>query len=329
MSRPKRIDLPWCLYHVLSRTNSGDFAFNDDKDVNKFLFYFSKYSKLFSYRIHSWCIMPNHFHLLIESTSRPDLSELMRRLLTAYTIYFNRSYSRHGHLFQGRFKSFVVDKSGYLLALSRYIHLNPAKMKIPVDPVKFGWSSMKYYAKGGEPEFLKTKEILSWFDGNREKYVKFVNEGLNENTTPEILNQRYIGNEAFAKRMALRMGSVKSNETKSGLTLLKTRQFVKENDMRNAEIIAHQISEYYNISVNSIRKKVRGKGNYGKARCVLTCMLYEYIPWTRREICHFMNFTDTTAISYHLNNATKDVLQKTIKEIKKRLTHLTHMIDPK
>ena len=139
-----RIDLPFCLYHVISRTNSGEIAFTGKREMDKFLGYLEKYSKIFNFRIHAWCLMPNHFHLLLESTDQARLSELMRRLLTAYTIFCNRRRGRHGHLFQGRFKSFVVDKSEYLLELSRYIHLNPARMKKQVDPEIYYGSSLRF-----------------------------------------------------------------------------------------------------------------------------------------------------------------------------------------
>jgi REP-associated tyrosine transposase len=320
MSRPKRINLPYCLYHVLSRTNSGDLAFYDDKDINKFLGYLAKYADLFSFRIHAWCFMSNHIHLLIESHERPALSELMRRLLTAYTVYFNRRHFRHGHLFQGRFKSFVVDKSGYLLALSRYIHLNPAKMKSPVDPVEFYGSSMKYYAKGGEPPFLSTKEILSWFKGDRKKYINFVNEGLNENTTPETLNQRYIGNEAFAKRMTLRMGSAEKMSPKSSLAEIKTEQFLKDKNEEKVAAIVNLVSEYYNISSDAIRTKLGFKGEYLKARRILICLLLECVPWTHGEVAEYLNFSNQNSVSYHLKKLREsNELKLTLKEIIKQL----------
>jgi REP-associated tyrosine transposase len=329
MTRPKRINLPWCLYHVLSRTNSGDLAFYDDKDINKFLGYLAKYADLFSFRIHAWCIMPNHFHLLVESRERPGLSELMRRLLTAYTVYFNRRYRRHGHLFQGRFKSLVVEKSGYLLALSRYIHLNPAKMKPPADPVKFSGSSMKYYAKGSEPIFLTTKEILSWFNGDREQYIKFVNEGLNEDTTPKTLKQRYIGNEAFARRLDLRMNNAGKKNATSSLAEMKTNQFTEQMDLINSEIIEKAVSKYYNISGSAIRSRNRAKGNCGKAKSLLTFLIYENIPWSLKQIAKFMNFKYVSSVSHHTNkvNENKNV-QKDLQIIRKVLTLVSGNFTP-
>jgi len=156
MTRPKRIDLSFSLYHILSRTNSGDTAFQDNKDRSKFLEYVSRYTQLFDYRIHAWCLMSTHFHLFLESDQVPQLSEFMRRLLTAYTVYYNRRHRRHGHLFQGRFKSYIVDKSDYFLSLSRYIHLNPRETERPQDPFRYQGSSLRYYIKGGEPNFLHT-----------------------------------------------------------------------------------------------------------------------------------------------------------------------------
>lgn len=161
MSHLNRIDMPFSLYHIYFRTNSGDDACLYQWDREKFLKYMSRYLDIFEFRLHTFCILANHFHLFSESTQRPVLSEFMRRLLTANTVYLNRRGGRHGHLFQGRFKSHIVKKFFYLLALSRYIHLNPARLAKTWEPDRFAGSSLLCYINGREPQYLYTKEILS------------------------------------------------------------------------------------------------------------------------------------------------------------------------
>lgn len=181
-----------------------DSLFLNDGDRRHFLACLEKYSDLFDFRVHAYCLMDSHVHLLVES-SQPNLSQFMHRLLTAYTVWFHRRHETHGHLFSGRFKSLVVDKSAHLLALSRYIHLNPVEAGMARKAEEYPWSSMVYYLNPRKaPEFLFTREILDWFGDSPEQYRIFVLEGLNEDVKPMILSQRFVGGKSFAKRIAAR-----------------------------------------------------------------------------------------------------------------------------
>ncbi len=146
---------------------------------------------MFECRIHACCLRDTHFHLLLENSARTCLSEQMRRLITAYTAHYNRRHNHHGHLFQEHFKSLLVDKSGYFLTVSRYIHLNPARDCSPGKALGYPVSTLRHYADSGEPGFLET--------GGRAKYAQHVMEGLNDKTFPPVLQQRHIGNMAFGR----------------------------------------------------------------------------------------------------------------------------------
>ena len=126
MARPLRIEWPGALYHVTDRGNERQLIFRDDQDRRKFLHYFEETIEKFGLIVHALCLMPNHYHIEIE-TPNGNLSKAMQWLKTTYTVYFNHRHSRSGHLFQGRYKSIVVEKDSYLLELSRYIHLNPVR----------------------------------------------------------------------------------------------------------------------------------------------------------------------------------------------------------
>jgi len=288
MSRPKRIDLPFSLYHVFSRTNTGEDAFPDARDKERFLEYLAEYVDLFHFRIHVFCIMRNHFHLLLESTDHPQLSELMRRLLTAYTIYFNRRHGRHGHLFQGRFKSLIVDKSEYFLALSRYIHLNPSHTIPPHDPFTFDGSSLHYYLKGMEPEFLYTKEILSWFHGNRMKYGTFVREGLKEKTKLDIYQQRFIGGQTFARRIYKRLQHEEEPGTRGQKARRKLEEQIRESEELKAEEIIKKVTEEFSLFPDIIRKGRQAKGEVGKARAIVIALLRFHLPWSGSKIAEYL-----------------------------------------
>ena len=162
MTRPKRINLPGCVYHVICRADQDDVVFTGDQDKERFLEYLGDYAQQFSIRIHAYCLMDTHLHLLIE-TRKPNLSEFMRRLLTAYTVWFNRRHQTRGHLFAGRFKSIVVERGDYLVAVSRYIHLNPVEASLVKNAEDYPWSSMKFYSGKARSGLIHTKEILYWF----------------------------------------------------------------------------------------------------------------------------------------------------------------------
>jgi len=288
MARPKRIDLSFSLYHVLSRTNSGDIAFQDEKDQNKFLEYLSRYTFLFDYRLHAWCLMSTHFHLLLESGRIPRLSEFMRRLLTAYTVYYNRRHKRHGHLFQGRFKSYIADKSDHFLSLSRYIHLNPRETSKPNDPFRYKGSSLGCYIKGDEPKYLHTKEILYWFGGDRKKYECYIREGMKEGQKMEIFQQRFIGGKSFSHRIYKRIKENAQKGSRAERAIRKADQEMRKTEDKTAEAVLKRVAEYYHSDPSVIRRGYYAHGDVGKARALAIRLLREQVSWTGKEIGEYM-----------------------------------------
>lgn len=325
MARVKRIDLPFSVYHVLSRTNSGDIAFTDGRDENKFLCYLEKYTNLFSFRLHAFCLMPTHFHLILESTKMPSLSEFMRRLLTAYTVYFNRRHQRHGHLFQGRFKSYIVDKANYLLALSRYIHLNPGDTRKTVDIEKYRGSSLRYYIKGGEPGYLYTKEILGYFKGNRTAYAKFVHEGLDKENKPPILKQAYMGDDAFSQRIRKQLGYINKAGSRSHRAKAKQEQMLQDQEEKVAQKIIDYLALYFEIPSALIKKSKRVRGNLGKARTIAVVLLRKYLPWTCLQITGYLGLKGKSDINPYLQKAMKGGDLKHIEENLKDILNDTHV----
>lgn len=118
----------------------------------------------------SFCLMPNHFHLLIKQKSRNSIELFMRSLATKYSTYFNKKYDRVGTLFQGPYKAVLVDNDNYLLHLSRYIHLNPVKD----SPLHLAYSSYSEYTQKRETSWVNTKTLLSYFKTARKTNLKDV-----------------------------------------------------------------------------------------------------------------------------------------------------------
>ncbi len=163
MARQLRIEYPGAFYHVTSRGNERKPVFKSKRDREKFLVYLESASERYEAVIHVYCLMDNHYHLLIE-TPAGNLSQIMQHINGAYTTYFNVKRQRSGHLFQGRYKSILVQADEYAKELSRYIHLNPVRAGLSETPEEYEWSSYSYYAVRKEkPAWLSTDFILGYF----------------------------------------------------------------------------------------------------------------------------------------------------------------------
>lgn len=218
MTRPLRIEYPGAWYHVMSRGNSGQDIFLSDKDRASFLEGLRESSEIHGVRVAAFVLMGNHFHLIVQ-TPQANLSEYMRHFLVTYTVRFNRRWSRTGHLFQGRFKSLLVEQDEYLVPLSRYIHLNPIRTKQLEnrDPATreryllgYRWSSLPGYCRLGKRlDMIDYRWLLeSYFDGDtrtgRAGYRRYVCEGITgeiDNPFDRVVHQSIIGTDAFVDRI--------------------------------------------------------------------------------------------------------------------------------
>ena len=178
MARPLRISYPGAFYHVTSRGNERKAVFKSSGDRERFLGYLASASQRYDARVHAYCLMDNHYHLLLQ-TPRANLPEIMHHINGAYTTYFNVKRARSGHLLQGRYKAILVEIDGYAKELSRYLHLNPVRAKIVQAPEEYPWSSYRdYIGMRHAPGWLYRDFILGCFDANlpraQERYRGFV-----------------------------------------------------------------------------------------------------------------------------------------------------------
>ncbi|MGH7795114.1 MAG: transposase, partial [Candidatus Binatia bacterium] len=175
----------------------------DDTDRKLFLDTLSQVTDRFNWLCHAYCLMDNHYHLVIE-TPDGNLSRGMRQLNGVYTQAFNRRHRRVGHLFQGRFKGILVQKESHFLEVCRYVVLNPVRAKAVKHPREWAWSS--YRGTAGQaplPRCLTVDEVLGHFAQRRgaaqEKYRKYVSEGIDKATIWDDLEaQSLLGLEGFA-----------------------------------------------------------------------------------------------------------------------------------
>jgi len=163
----------YLLFALLAPCHAGastpENIFDTKRDKEKFLEHLEKSEERFSIVIHTYCLMTNHYHLLIE-TSESNLSTAIQWLNVSYAAYYNRKHQRRGHLFQGRFKYILIDADEYLKQLSRYIHLNPVRANIVTRPVEYPWSSYPaFVGKIKPPKWLETKWLLGCFGKKKKK----------------------------------------------------------------------------------------------------------------------------------------------------------------
>lgn len=208
MARPLRIEYPGAFYHVFSRGDQKQPIFFIDEDRSFFLKCLRKACEKYGAVIHAYCLMPNHFHLFLE-TPDGNLSRMMHFMITNYTVHINRKHKRHGHVFQGRYRSVLVDGMTYAKELSRYIHLNPVRSGIVDSPERFPWSSFGYYRGVARPDkWLVTKLVLDLFGGeitgSRTAYEHYVNEAIGKEAPRSIADSArkgILGSEEFIERI--------------------------------------------------------------------------------------------------------------------------------
>ncbi len=202
MARPLRIEYAGALYHITSRGNAQQEIFLNDDHRASFLDTLAKTCERQKWLCHAYCLMSNHYHLLIE-TQAASLSKGMKILNGSYTQYFNRNQSRVGHVFQGRFKAILVERDSHLLELCRYVVLNPVRARMVRSAKDWPWSS--YRATAG---LSRAHAVLSmdWILGNfgrrekiaQEKYRAFVLAGKGQPSPWEKLkNQVFLGSDQF------------------------------------------------------------------------------------------------------------------------------------
>ena len=161
MARQWRIEYPGAFYHILSRGNERQEIFRSDDDREMFLDLIGDFSDRFQIDMIAYVLMGNHYHLLLK-TPNGNLSRSMQWLGTTYTRKFNNRHNRSGHLFQGRYKSILVENDHYLMRLSCYIHRNPLRAGIVNRLTDYPWSSYLSYGYARKtPEWLKTGLILN------------------------------------------------------------------------------------------------------------------------------------------------------------------------
>jgi len=251
MVRPLRLEFPGALYHVTSRGNGREPIYKDDGDRRIFLLTLEDVCRRYRWLIHAYCLMGNHYHLLIE-TPDGNLSIGMRQLNGVFTQRFNRHHKHTGHVFQGRYKSILVQKESHLLELSRYIVLNPVRAGMVEDAGDWKWSSYRAMTgRGKVVAWLQVDWLLSQFGNNKKKarvaYASFVQDGVGcSSPLKGVREQAYLGDDDFLmelqkiKNKACSLGEVAKVERRQVEKSLQ--QFREEYPDRDRSMAAAYLS---------------------------------------------------------------------------------------
>jgi putative transposase len=196
---------------VTSRGDRQEPIFEDDHDRTAFLKILGDVVSRFQWRCHAYCLMGNHYHLMIE-TPQANLTKGMRQLNGGFTQWSNRRHKRSGHLFQGRYKAILVDRDAYFLELARYIVLNPVRAAIVKHPRLWAWSSYRAMIRTlPTPVWLTTGDLLASFSKRRaaasESYQQFIEDGIaKESIWKDLKGQIYLGDNDFVEQAQARLG---------------------------------------------------------------------------------------------------------------------------
>ena len=238
MPRKARLDTPGALHHIMVRGINRSDIFDDDQDRSRFLTRLGQNILETQSSLYAWVLMETHVHLLVRS-GQQGISALMRKLLTWYPQYYNRRHRRTGHLFENRYKSILCEEENYLLALVRYVHLNPIRAKVvrtmgELD--RYPWSGHRMMIGKDDYPWMDRAYILGQFARAKGKairaYHRFVQEGLGEGRRPELTGGGLIRSQGgWSQVLALRS---KGEKESSDERILGSGEFVDE-ILRGAE----------------------------------------------------------------------------------------------
>ncbi len=251
MARPLRMDYPDAFYHVLSRGNERREIFQDGADYLKFLDCLAKMVERFKLEVHAYVLMKNHFHLLLH-TREANLSRAIQWLGVSYSVWFNRRHQRSGHLFQGRFKSFLIETDRYFTAMCLYIHGNPLRAGLVKRLSDYRWSSYQAYAdKQQQVSWLTTELVLGMYGGSRRQFLRAQQMFLKERTNPleDLRHGLCLGSQGFSEQCVERLRDEGPDERPQVRSLLRSK------DIRSLAIrILEGLGEKDPESVLRVRK---------------------------------------------------------------------------
>lgn len=305
MTRQLRIQYPGAFYHVTSRGNERQNIYRDEEDNQLFLEKLSDSLEVYNVSLLGYVCMKNHFHFLLK-TPDGNLSEFMRHFNISYTYVFNKRHKRSGHLYQGRYKSFLIDADAYLKEVSRYIHLNPVRIKEHSgtdikDKAKI-LKNYKFCSMGGysniksRESFVNYKTVLDYFGGDtadgRRRYRQFVYKGLGESDLNPLESGKgtgIVGTESFVDTVREKyLEKIKPDSQREQPHLKKIKK----------KFQPEELIKIFCELVKADRDYICSKGQNSIERTFLMELLYRHCKITQPEIGRLVGGIDYSSVSY-------------------------------
>lgn len=303
MARKPRIQYEGAFYHIIVRGNQRQDIFLDDEDRNVYLEKLQKYQQKCGFILYAYVLMKNHVHLLMETPKDP-ISRIMQMINFTYTQYFNRKYKKVGHLFQGRYKSFLCDKDSYLLALVRYIHSNPVRAGVVKHLKQYRWSSHDNYIQGGVG-LVETGQVLRLFSEKpwiaRHRYREFIEESSRNDKEKiySVVRQQIVGDDEFIEKVEEKLG--------------RGERPIKKLPLK---VLLSVVKEVTGIGLTEMISRKRG-GGLRIARSVLIAIARQ-MGYTMMELQGLM-MRDISVLSRLSNYAESAECKKVLQRVKKKI----------
>ena len=315
MPRQARLDVPGALHHIMVRGINKSAIFRDDQDRARFLERLGENVSVAHASVYAWVLMRNHVHILVKS-GQEGISTVMRKQLTWYAQYFNRRHRRSGHLFENRYKSILCDEENYLLALVRYIHLNPIRTKIVQSLEgldRYPWSGHRAIVGKAKCPWMDIDTVLSQYGGTRKRaitaYRRFVGEGMSEGRNPVLVGGGLIRSQGgWSQVVAMRR---RDQQEESDERILGSGDFVhavlqeaEERHLRQMKLrrmgrsITHVIQEECEkrrISPEELKRGGR-RIRVSEARAAIACRSKEELGLSGAEIARHLG-VNTSSIN--------------------------------
>ncbi len=324
MPRQARLDAPGTLHHVIIRGIEKRRIVDRDEDRQDFVSRMGNTASETGTVIYAWSLMPNHAHILLHSGTY-GLSKYMRRLLTGYAVAYNRRHSRHGHLFQNRYKSIVCEEDSYFQELVRYIHLNPLRAKVlrnMSDLDRYPWCGHGVLMGRFKNEWQDRDYVLRWFgkkEGEAKRaYHQFVQEGIGQGRRPELVGgglirsrggwsqvialRRHGGRELSDERILGSGDFVKRVIKEADKSL--TYQFPENERSQKVEQFIEEVCKKERISVEELRAGSRRR-RISQARSQIARKLVEIYGLSLAEVAR-QTGVSTSAISKMVESEMKE-----------------------
>ena len=292
MPRHPRITFPDAFYHVMNRGAGRRVIFKNDEQRKSFVALLERVSLEYQAEIHAYCLMDNHFHILLR-TPLANISEIMHYLTITHARKFNRSERTDGPVFRARFKAIVIDADDYLVKVSRYIHLNPVKAKLCSNPAEYPWSSYSAYIDADlKQRWLHTGEVLRRLgsDNQRATYSALV-----ENPALPSLDKFYqhgclpsvLGTKEF-KRYLLSSMNISTD--------------VNDQRIEERDALVNRVAAYFNECADDVIETQQGKSKL--ARLVAIHLSKTHCKQRNSMISAWFGITDS-AVSVSLKRFSK------------------------